>query len=107
MTTTIVPKSYYDGTWRKAVKHAMVDLDWGVNDLAAETGRSRVHISQTLNGKSYSIPTIKAICNVLDIDDPDTLDKQAAQETPEPEGTDDLYAAFEAMLHNQKGEENT
>ena len=100
----MVAKSYYDGRWNKEVRHALIDLDMGVNDLAHEIGRTRVHVSQVINSRCYSVPTIKAICNVLDIDDPDTLDKQAAREQPEPEEHDDLYAAFEAMLHNQKGE---
>ena len=103
----MVAKSYYDGSWTKAVRHALIDKDMTIIDLAHEIGRTRVHVSQTINARGYSAPTIKAICNVLDIDDPDTMDKQAAQETPEPEEHDDLYAAFEAMLQQQKGEENT
>ena len=100
-----IAKSYYDGTWTKAVRHALIDLDMGVNDLAREIGRTRVHVSQTINARGYSAPTIKAICNALDIDDPDTMDREAAQETqeqpePEPEA-DDLYAAFEALLAKQ------
>lgn len=95
----MVAKSYYDGSWNKEVRHALIDLDMGVNDLAHEIGRTRVHVSQVINSRCYSAPTIKAICNVLDIDDPDTLDKQAAQ--PEAEEHDDLYAAFEAMLAKQ------
>jgi len=94
-----VAKSYYDGRWNKEVRHALIDLDMGVNDLAHEIGRTRVHVSQVINSRCYSVPTIKAICNVLDIDDPDTLDKQAAPETPEEH--DDLYAAFEALLAKQ------
>ena len=99
-----VAKSYYDGRWNKEVRHALIDLDMGVNDLAHEIGRTRVHVSQVINSRCYSAPTIKAICNALDIDDPDTLDRQAAQETPETPEADDLYAAFEAMLATQKGE---
>ena len=102
-----VAKSYYDGRWNKEVRHALIDLDMGVNDLAHEIGRTRVHVSQVINSRCYSVPTIKAICNVLDIDDPDTMDREAAQQTPEtPEEHDDLYAAFEAMLAKQ-GEEAT
>ena len=99
MTTMTVPKAYYDGTWRKAVRHELVEREWGVNDLAAEVCRSRVHISQTLNGKSYSIPTIKAICNVLGVDDPETMDRQAEYKQ---QSEDDLLAAFEAMVQQQQ-----
>lgn len=98
----MVAKSYYDGRWNKEVRHALIDLDMGVNDLAHEIGRTRVHVSQVINSRCYSVPTIKAICNVLDIDDPDTLDRQAELEAQEQEPeADDLYAAFEAMLAKQ------
>lgn len=96
----MVAKSYYDGSWTKAVRHALIDKDMTIIDLAHEIGRTRVHVSQTINARGYSVPTIKAICNVLDIDDPDTMDKQAELEAEEPEA-DDLYAAFEALLAKQ------
>lgn len=98
-----VAKAYYDGRWSKAVRHALIDMDMGVNDLALEVGRTRVHVSQVINSRCYSKPTIIAICNILDILDPDTMDRVKQEEQEQkPEEHDDLYAVFEAMLQNQQ-----
>ena len=37
--------------WCKDAKKAMIDKDMSVDDLAKETGRTRVYISAVLNGR--------------------------------------------------------
>ncbi len=55
--------------WCKAVKHALIDKDMEVGDLAEKIGKSRSHTSGVINGKIYAEPTVKLISDYLNITD--------------------------------------
>ena len=89
-------KAFYDGTWTKAVKHELIDRDMRVSDLAAEIGRTRAHVSQVVNGKLYSLPTIADICDALGIQDPAQMETQTQRQTEDV--TDRMMDAFNEMI---------
>ena len=50
-----------------AARHALVDYDMTVTDLATELGMSRSYISRVISGALYSRPAIEAIADYLEI----------------------------------------
>ena len=57
--------------WRKSVKHALIDRDMQIVDLADALGMTRVHVSQVINGKVKSKAAVKKISDYLNIPDSD------------------------------------
>lgn len=53
--------------WCKAVKIAMINRDWGVGDLAAAVKMTPEYTSAVINGRVYSQPAVKAISDVLNV----------------------------------------
>ena len=53
--------------WCKEVKHELIERDMSINELASEIGRTREYTSAIVNGRMYSEPAVKAICDVLNI----------------------------------------
>lgn len=53
--------------WCKDAKKAMIDKDMSVDDLAKETGRTRVYISAVLNGRQTAQPVMQEISDILNI----------------------------------------
>lgn len=45
--------------WCKSVKHALIDKDMSITELADELGMSRGHVSAVVNGRAYSQNTVK------------------------------------------------
>lgn len=57
--------------WGKSVKHALIDRDMQIVDLADALGMTRVHVSQVINGKVKSKAAVKKISDYLNIPDSD------------------------------------
>lgn len=55
--------------WCKKVTNELTNRDMRISDLANEIGRSRKYVSAVVHGRFYSEPSIKAISEVLDIDE--------------------------------------
>lgn len=53
--------------WCKSVKHALIDRDWGVAELAEAANMSKEYTSSVINGRVYSEPAIKNISDILNI----------------------------------------
>lgn len=53
--------------WCKQVKIELINRDMAVGELAKEIGKSREYTSAVVNGRIYSEPTVKAISDVLNI----------------------------------------
>ena len=53
--------------WCKQVKCEMINRDMSVDELAHAIGKTREWTSGVVNGRIYSKPTVKAICDVLNI----------------------------------------
>lgn len=53
--------------WCKQAKKAMIDLDMTVGELAEKIGKSREYTSAVVNGRIYAEPAVKAISDVLNI----------------------------------------
>lgn len=53
--------------WCKAVQIALIEHDMSVNDLAVAIGKTREYTSAIVNGRVYSTPTVKAICDYLNL----------------------------------------
>ena len=55
--------------WCKAVKHALIDQDMEIWELAEKIGKGRQHVSAVINGRVYAEPTVKLISDALNIPD--------------------------------------
>lgn len=53
--------------WCKSVKHALIDKDMSITELADELGMSRGHVSAVVNGRAYSQNTVKLISDYFNI----------------------------------------
>lgn len=53
--------------WSKQVKKKMIDMDWEMGDLADAIGKSREWTSAVVNERVRSVPTAKAISDVLNV----------------------------------------
>ena len=53
--------------WCKQAKHALIDKDMTVAELAEKVGLTREYTSAIVNGRSYSEAAVKAISDVLNI----------------------------------------
>lgn len=53
--------------WGRAVRHAMVDLDMNMTDLAKALGVSRAHVSSVVNGRVISPGLIDRINDYLNL----------------------------------------
>ncbi len=53
--------------WCKQAKHALIDRDMSVAELAEKIGRTREYTSAIVNGRSYSEAAVKEISDVLNI----------------------------------------
>ncbi len=57
--------------WGKSVKHALIDRNMQITDLADAVGMTRVHVSQVVNGNVKSKSAVKKISDFLNIPDSD------------------------------------
>ena len=55
--------------WCKQVKKELIDRDMTVGELAESIGKTREYISAVVNGRIYSEPAVKAISDVLNIEE--------------------------------------
>lgn len=53
--------------WCKQVKHELINRDMTVLELSEKIGKSREYTSAVVNGRIYSEPAVKAISDVLNI----------------------------------------
>lgn len=53
--------------WCKQAKIALIEKDWSTADLAEAIGMAREYTSAVVNGRVYSASAIKAISDVLNI----------------------------------------
>lgn len=57
--------------WCKRAKHAMIDNDVKIAQIADATGYTRQYVSSVLNGRTITDGAIKKISAYLDISDAD------------------------------------
>lgn len=55
--------------WCKQAKCEMINHDLTVGELAEKIGKSREYTSAVLNGRVYAEPVVKAISDVLNIEE--------------------------------------
>ena len=53
--------------WCKMAKHALIDRDMSVADLAMKIGKTREYTSGVVNGRIYAEPIVKLISDDLNI----------------------------------------
>lgn len=69
----------YPERWMKAVRHRMIDEDMGMKELAEKVGKSRGYVSSVINGRVVNDSIVAAICNILDVPDPETMKEGQTQ----------------------------
>lgn len=55
--------------WCKQAKCELINQDMSVGELADKIGKSREYTSAVLNGRVYAEPMVKAISDVLNIEE--------------------------------------
>ena len=53
--------------WSKAVKIALIQRDWDIDDLAKAIGKSREYTSAVVNERVRAAPSAQAISDILNV----------------------------------------